>query len=48
MLFLIGVFSALHQGDFVCWGLLALALAFVVEDLGVGRNMNMGGTRREA
>jgi hypothetical protein len=47
VLFLIGVFSDLHQGDFVCWGLLALALAFVVEDLGVGRNMNMGGTRRE-
>ena len=47
VLFLIGVFSDLHQGDFICWGLLVLALAFVVDDLGVGRNMSIGGPRRD-
>jgi len=47
VLFVIGVFSDLHQGDFVCWGLAATAAALLVEDLGVGRNMNMGGTRRD-
>jgi hypothetical protein len=47
VLFLIGVFSDLHQGDYICWGLLATVAAFIVEDLGLGTNMNMGGTRRE-
>jgi uncharacterized membrane protein YccC len=49
VLFLLGVFSDVHQGDFVCWGLLATVAAFIVDDLGLGRNMNMGGagTRRE-
>ncbi len=47
VLFLIGVFSDLHQGDYICWGLLATVVAFIVEDLGLGTSMNMGGTRRE-
>jgi len=49
VLFLLGVFSDVHQGDFICWGLLATVVAFLVEDLGLGTNMNMGGTgtRRE-
>ena len=47
VLFLIGVFSDVHQGDFICWGLLATAVAFVVEDLGFGTSMSMGAARRE-
>ena len=47
VLFLIGAFSDLHQGDFVCWGLLVVAVAFIVEDLGVGTNMSTGSMRRD-
>ena len=47
VLFLIGVFSDLHQGDFICWGLLAATVALLVEDLGLGTNLSMGGPRRD-
>jgi hypothetical protein len=35
VLFVIGVFSDLHQGDLICWGLAATAAALVVEELGL-------------
>jgi hypothetical protein len=35
VLFVIGVFSDLHQGDLSCWGLAATAAALVVEELGL-------------
>jgi hypothetical protein len=47
VLFLIGVFSDLHQDDFICWGLLVATLALIVEDLGLGTSVNMGGPRRD-
>jgi hypothetical protein len=47
VLFVIGVFSDLHQGDYVCWGLAATAAAFLVDDLGLGTRINLGGTRRK-
>ena len=48
VLFVIGVFSTLHQGDFVCWGLAATAAALLVEELGLGTQINMGGPRNTA
>ena len=42
VLFLIGAFSDLHQGDFVCSGLLVVAVAFLVEDFGLGTNLSTG------
>jgi hypothetical protein len=44
--FVIGVFSTVHQGDFVCWGLAAMAAAFLVEELGLGTQIKMGGPPR--
>ncbi len=46
--FVIGVFSTVHQGDFVCWGLAATAAALLVEELGLGTQINMGGPRNTA
>jgi hypothetical protein len=46
VLFLVGAFSDLHQGDFVCWGLLAAAAALLVEELGLGTQIKMGGPPR--
>jgi hypothetical protein len=43
ILFLIAVFSDLHQGDFIALGLLATVCAFIVEELGV--NMTFGSRR---
>jgi len=48
VLFVIGVFSTVHQGDFVCWGLAATAAALLVEELGLGTQINMGGPRNTA
>ncbi len=45
VLFVIAAFSDLHQGDFVSWGLAVTAAAFLVEELGLGTQINMGGTR---
>lgn len=46
VLFVIGAFSDIHQGDFVCWGLAVTAAAFLVEELGLGTQINMGGRPR--
>jgi hypothetical protein len=35
VLFVIGVFSDIHQGDLICWGLAATAAALLVEELGL-------------
>jgi hypothetical protein len=43
VLFVIGVFSDLHQGDLICWGLAATAAALLVEELGLTARF---GTRR--
>jgi hypothetical protein len=37
VLFVIGVFSDLHQGDLICWGLAATAAALLVEELGLNQ-----------
>ena len=44
VLFVIGVFSDVHQGDLICWGLAATAAALLVEELGL--NTRIGATRR--
>ena len=44
ILFFIGVFSDIHQGDLICWGLMATAAAFLVEELGI--NTRFGAPRR--
>ena len=44
VLFVIAVFSDLHQGDLIAWGL-AAAAALLVEELGLGTRFNLGGTR---
>lgn len=43
VLFVIGVFSDIHQGDLICWGLAATAGALLVEELGLNTRF---GTRR--
>lgn len=43
VLFVIGVFSDVHQGDLICWGLAATAAALLVEELGLNTRF---GTRR--
>jgi hypothetical protein len=48
VLFVIAVFSTVHQGDFICWGLAATAAALLVEELGLGTQINMGGPRNTA
>ena len=45
VLFVIAVFSDLHQGDLIAWGLAAAAAALLVEELGLGTRFNLGGTR---
>jgi hypothetical protein len=35
VLFVIGVFSDVHQGDLICCGLAATAAALLVEELGL-------------
>ena len=45
VLFVIAVFSDLHQGDLIAWGLAAAAAALLVEELGLGTSFNLGGTR---
>ena len=35
VLFVIGVFSDVHQGDLICWGLALTAAALLVEELGL-------------
>ena len=35
VLFVIGVFSDVHQGDLICWGLACTAGALLVEELGL-------------
>lgn len=43
VLFVIGVFSTVHQLDLICWGLAATAAALLVEELGLNTRF---GTRR--
>lgn len=43
VLFVIGVFSDVHQGDLICWGLAATAAALLVEELGI--NTRFGARR---
>jgi hypothetical protein len=43
ILFVIAVFSDVHQGDLIAWGLAATAAAFVVDELGINTRF---GTRR--
>jgi hypothetical protein len=44
ILFVIAVFSDIHQGDYIAWGLAATAAAFLVEELGI--NTRFGAPRR--
>ena len=43
VLFFIGVFSDVHQGDLICWGLIAASAALLVEELGI--NTRFGARR---
>ena len=43
ILFFIAVFSDIHQGDLIAWGLVATAAALLVEELGINTRF---GTRR--
>ena len=43
ILFVIAVFSDLHQGDLIAWGLAATAAGLLVEELGINTRF---GTRR--
>jgi len=45
VLFVIGAFSDLHQGDLICWGLAAAAAGFLVAELGLETSMNLRGSR---
>ena len=44
ILFVIAVFSDVHQGDLIAWGLAATAGALLVEELGL--NTRFGTSRR--
>jgi hypothetical protein len=44
VLFIIGVFSDVHQGDLICWGLAVTAAALLVEELGL--NTRLGAPAR--
>jgi hypothetical protein len=43
LLFVIAVFSDIHQGDLIAWGLAATATVLLVEELGLNTRF---GTRR--
>ncbi|MDQ2911401.1 MAG: hypothetical protein M3R39_10390 [Actinomycetota bacterium] len=45
LLFVIAVFSNSSYPDLLAWGLAATAAALLVEELGLGTKINMGGTR---
>ena len=45
VLFFIAVFSDVHQGDLIAWGLLVTAAALLVEELGLGTRIGLGGNR---
>jgi hypothetical protein len=47
LLFVIAVFSDTSYPDLLAWGLAATAAALLVEELGLGANMNLGGPRRD-
>lgn len=44
ILFVIAVFSDVHQGDLIAWGLAATAAGLLVEELGI--NTRFGTPRR--
>ncbi|HLM37187.1 MAG TPA: hypothetical protein VK287_05315 [Gaiellaceae bacterium] len=43
LLFVIAVFSDSSYADLLAWGLAATAAALLVEELGLGTRINMGG-----
>lgn len=45
LLFVIAVFSDSSYADLLAWGLAATAAALLVEELGLGTRINMGGPR---
>jgi hypothetical protein len=45
LLFVIAVFSDSSYADLIAWGLAATAAALLVEEVGLGRNLNLGGRR---
>jgi len=45
LLFVIAVFSTSSYADLLAWGLAATAAALLVEELGLGTRINMGGSR---
>jgi hypothetical protein len=45
ILFVIAVFSDSSYADLLAWGLAATAAALLVEELGLGTRMNVGGSR---
>jgi hypothetical protein len=47
LLFVIAVFSDSSYADLLAWGLAATAAALLVEELGLGTRINMGGSRRD-
>jgi hypothetical protein len=46
VVFVIGVFSDLGQGDPICWGLAAAAASFLGTELGLETSMNLGVSAR--
>jgi hypothetical protein len=46
VVFVIGVFSDLRQGDPICWGLAAAAASFLGTELGLETSMNLGVSAR--
>ena len=46
VLFVVGVFSDVHQGDLICWGLAATAAALLVGELGI--NPRLGAPARRS
>jgi hypothetical protein len=45
VLFVIAVFSDVHQGDLIAWGLAVTAAAFIVEELGLDTRIGTGPPR---
>jgi hypothetical protein len=45
VLFVIGVFSDVHQLDLICWGLAVTAAALLVEELGINTRFRAPGQR---
>lgn len=46
LLFVIAVFSTSSYADLLAWGLAATAAALLIEELGLDKQINMGGPPR--